>query len=106
MPFFNLIKHQTVITKTLTAPFRLNATNQTGRGKGRVGWTALHLASYFGHTRTVEALLRAGAKIDVQNDSGDTALHKAAYTGREDIVNLLVAYMADTRVRLSLSLFG
>lgn len=39
------------------------------------------------------------AAVNVQNDSGDTPLHKAAYTGREDIVNLLIEYSADAKVR-------
>jgi ankyrin repeat protein len=44
---------------------------------------------------------RFRAAVNVQNDSGDTPLHKAAYTGREDIVNLLIEYSADTKVRPS-----
>jgi len=55
----------------------------TGECKSTKFWTALHLASYFGHTDVVELLLKRGAKPDVANDTGDTPLHKAAYTTRE-----------------------
>jgi len=35
------------------------------------------------------------ALVNIVNESGDTPLHKASYTGREDIVTLLVANNAD-----------
>lgn len=82
--------------------------------KASSGWTALHLACYFGHRDVVEELLKvraditlyicvqystyllpvkftiwnilhlqAGADSNLQNNMGDTPLHKAAYTGRK-----------------------
>ena len=42
----------------------------------------------------VESLLNAGAEIDVQNEEGDTPLHRAAYTGRDRIV-LLISHNAN-----------
>jgi hypothetical protein len=40
----------------------------------RAGWTALHLASFYGHSSIVESLLQAGANVEVRNDSGNTPL--------------------------------
>lgn len=54
-----------------------------GESKSNLGWTPLHLASYFGHKPVVEFLLDQGADINAVNDSGDTPLHKAAFVGRE-----------------------
>ncbi|XP_016898081.1 oxysterol-binding protein-related protein 1-like isoform X2 [Cynoglossus semilaevis] len=62
--------------------------------KSSLGWTALHMACYFGHREVVEELLKAGADVNVQNSVGDTPLHKAAYTGRKEIVLLLLRYDA------------
>ena len=42
------------------------------------GETALLLASKFNHPGVVEALLQAGAHIDVQDSEGNTPLHLAA----------------------------
>ncbi|XP_074507458.1 oxysterol-binding protein-related protein 1-like isoform X1 [Sebastes fasciatus] len=68
--------------------------NCTCRSKASSGWTALHLACYFGHRDAVEELLKAGADANLQNNMGDTPLHKAAYTGRKEIVLLLLRYDA------------
>ena len=43
----------------------------------------------------VESLLNAGAEVDVQNEEGDTPLHRAAYTGRDRIVVLLISHNAN-----------
>lgn len=54
--------------------------------KGRnkfIGWTPLHLATYFGHRDVVECLLSRNADVNAINENGDTALHKAAFIGRE-----------------------
>lgn len=57
--------------------------SDTGKSKTNLGWTPLHLSTYFGHINVVEQLLKAGCDINSVNDSGDTALHKAALIGRE-----------------------
>ncbi|KAG7228738.1 hypothetical protein INR49_008516 [Caranx melampygus] len=57
--------------------------NCKGKSKSNLGWTPLHLACYFGHKDVVEELLKAGADVNLPNNIGDTALHKAAFTGRK-----------------------
>ncbi|EPQ12720.1 Oxysterol-binding protein-related protein 1 [Myotis brandtii] len=57
--------------------------NCKGRSKSNLGWAPLHLACYFGHRQVVQALLKAGAEVNVLNDMGDTPLHRAAFTGRK-----------------------
>lgn len=54
-----------------------------GRSKSNLGWTPLHLATYFGHGHVVEVLLINGCDVNACNEAGDTALHKAAFIGRE-----------------------
>lgn len=58
-----------------------------GKSKSNLGWTPLHLATYFGHRNVMEQLLSAGADINAINDNGDTPLHKAAFIGREVCIN-------------------
>lgn len=48
-----------------------------------IGWTPLHLATYFGHRHVVECLLAHNADVNAINENGDTPLHKAAFIGRE-----------------------
>lgn len=69
-----------------------------GQSKSNLGWTPLHLATYFGHRDVAEQLLAKGAAINAVNDNGDTPLHKASFIGREDLVMLLIQYNADVSV--------
>ncbi|OWF39549.1 Oxysterol-binding protein-related protein 1 [Mizuhopecten yessoensis] len=69
--------------------------NCTGNSKANRGWTALHLATYFGHTGVVRVLLENGADVNVVNPNGDTPLHKAAFTGRMETLTLLLRSEAD-----------
>ncbi|KDR22529.1 Oxysterol-binding protein-related protein 1 [Zootermopsis nevadensis] len=69
-----------------------------GKSKSNLGWTPLHLSTYFGHRDVAEELLAYGADINAVNDAGDTSLHKAAFIGREDLVLLLLQHNADVNV--------
>lgn len=69
-----------------------------GKSKSNLGWTPLHLATYFGHREVMDVLLHRGADVNAVNDNGDTPLHKAAFIGREDIVMLLLQNNADVNI--------
>ena len=44
----------------------------------------------FGRIEVVKLLIEAGAKVDLVNNSGSTALHESATMGHLDITKLLV----------------
>ncbi len=68
------------------------------------GWTALHLAAYFGQGEAVERLLTAGAdpRVPSRNRLANTALH-AALAGRGNIriITALLARGADVETPAS-----
>ncbi|KAJ9437836.1 Eye-specific diacylglycerol kinase, partial [Diplonema papillatum] len=65
-----------------------------------VRWsTALHIASYYGHSEVVKELIAAGAKVDVQANDGSTALHIARENGRLKVVKELIAAGAKVDVQ-------
>ncbi|PNH06640.1 Ankyrin repeat domain-containing protein 50 [Tetrabaena socialis] len=59
------------------------------------GYTALLYASEVGATQMVEALLRAGADVAVEDKAGQTALHVASQGGHTEAVEALVRAGAD-----------
>ncbi|MGH9583762.1 MAG: ankyrin repeat domain-containing protein [Bryobacteraceae bacterium] len=63
----------------------------------RDGWTALHLATFFGHTELAKGLLNRGAKVDERstNPMRNTPLHAAAAAGRIEAMRLLLENGAD-----------
>lgn len=62
-----------------------------------LGWTALHLAAAHGQPAVVEALLKAGASADVEDDYGMTPLHLAAEDGCSESAELLVTKVRERR---------
>lgn len=78
--------------------------NYKGQQKQNFSWSALHLACYFGHIQVVEQILRRKQfrdeiQINIQNNSGDTPLHKAALTKRAQIVQLLLSNGANVFIK-------
>ena len=55
------------------------------------GLSPLHLAAASGHAEVVEALLAAGAGIEVKEKGGVTPLHCAAASGHVAVVEKLLA---------------
>lgn len=58
------------------------------------GFSALHLASRFGHAAAVRSLLQSGAPADAQDSYGHTALHFAAGFGHEAAAAELLSFGA------------
>ena len=68
--------------------------------KDSLGRTLLYQAARNGYYNIVEYLLKQGSKInEIQNNSGSTALHGAAFYEQEIIVQLLLEYGANTQIK-------
>jgi uncharacterized protein len=65
------------------------------------GFTALHLAAFFGHREIAAELLRRGADVDAvaRNPMGVQPIHSAAARGHTDVVRLLLEHGADPSAR-------
>jgi ankyrin repeat protein len=63
------------------------------------GFTALMIASQFGHIEVVKLLLERGAKLDLQVPSGPTALIIASAQGNTDVVKLLLESGANKELK-------
>lgn len=65
----------------------------------RDGWTALHVACYFGQREAVQFLLEHGASVNViaKNDEANAPLHSAVtgIANRSALVTMLLKYGAD-----------
>ena len=59
-----------------------------------LSWAAMH-----GNREAAELLLAAGAEIDGTNADGSTALHGAVFTGRPELVRMLLEHKADPEKR-------
>ena len=70
-------------------PWRINEAREED------GWTALHLACFWGHAACAKALIRAGAAVDLPDIEGRTALHMACLYGESEAVRLLLNAYAD-----------
>ena len=84
--------HDVVDHLTLKYPQGLSA-----RG-GRCG-TALHAASFAGHLRVVQLLLRHGVDVDVQDDENRTPLRVASQSGHCDVVQYLIDHGANVNLK-------
>jgi uncharacterized protein len=61
------------------------------------GWTPLHLAAFFGHTKVTELLLTSGADVTARskNTNGNTPLHAALAGNHAFVGGLLMGAGAD-----------
>lgn len=65
------------------------------------GWTALHLAAFFGHVPAASALLAKGAAIEARSDNAmrNTPLHAATAGRQAAVAKLLIDHGADVNAR-------
>ena len=61
------------------------------------GWTPLHLAAFFGHTRIAELLIahRADVAARSRNSNGNTPLHAALAGNHKMVAGLLIGHGGD-----------
>jgi ankyrin repeat protein len=62
--------------------------------------TPLHLAAYLGRTAEADALLAAGAEVNVLDSPGWTPLHLAAAMGSAGVARALICAGADVRAKV------
>jgi len=79
----------------------LSASPDLAQAYSHDGWTALHLAAYFGRQELVAALLMAGADVNARtrNAQNNLPLHAAAAGKHREIVDLLLARGSDVNAR-------
>jgi ankyrin repeat protein len=58
--------------------------------KAEGGWTALHVASEYGHTDVVSLLLSVGADAKARDNRGWTPAHSAAFQKQLDVLKILL----------------
>jgi len=71
------------------------------KGFSNDGWTALHLACFFGHPAIAEALIASGADVNVRSTNAmkNAPLHAAAAGRNREAVRLLLEHGADANAR-------
>ena len=87
----NFSSKQTTQIQTLFPTSDGNSNNQNGN--------PLIDAVHRGDKKAVERLLEAGAKINAQNQDGETALLVAARRGRKELVEFLIKWGADVNIK-------
>ncbi|ESW31102.1 hypothetical protein PHAVU_002G209300 [Phaseolus vulgaris] len=78
----------------------LRKVTETGKGPrvlSEEGQGVLHLVAALGYDWAIKPIITAGVNINFRDASGWTALHWAAYCGRERTVAVLVSMGADTK---------
>jgi ankyrin repeat protein len=80
-------------------PELVNASSH--RAYSHDGWTALHLACFFGHPALAETLVAQGADVNARsrNSNQNAPLHAAAAGRSQDAVRVLLEHGADVNAR-------
>lgn len=78
---------------------RLQALQQRGGQVNRVGWTPLHYAASKGQVDTVRYLLNQQAIVNAPAPNGTSPLMMAAFSGKREVVDALLAAGADIRMQ-------
>jgi hypothetical protein len=60
---------------------------------------SIHVAANDGHIEGVKQHLAAGTDVNAADENGWTALHQAAFKGRKEIAELLIAKGADVNAK-------
>lgn len=66
---------------------------------GEGGMTGLHFAADRGHAEIARMLLACGAKVNTQDDWGETPLHAAIAAEQQELVTMLVEAGTDTSLK-------
>lgn len=85
--------------------FRMQAPAQTSAGKksaparAQSGKTPLQIAAYRDDPVTVDALVRAGANVNIRDETGDTLIHRAIREGQYLVFDALMRGNPDLNIR-------
>ncbi|KFB35089.1 AGAP005326-PA-like protein [Anopheles sinensis] len=89
-----------IVEKLLQKPIDVNATNDRKRNALIILADRYRWAKYYGHSlETFRLLLKRGAKLDEQDESGNTALHYAFQEEQWELVEFLIESGANTTVK-------
>jgi len=81
-----------LVKKLLKTGVNLNVTDA-------IGWTALHMASFGGHTEIANFLIEKGIMVDAKDLDAWTALLVASANNHTNVVSLLIEKGADVNVK-------
>ena len=84
------------VRKLLDAGADVNVRNAN---KGRLQYTPLHWAAYYGHLEIAEILISRGADLDAEDPDYSTPLYLAAEQGHPKVVEFLVSKGAEVNVK-------
>ena len=85
----NLLRYSASVGNVKVIDKLLSVNNDNFSAKDTSGYTALMLASMYGHDVVVKKLLATGVEVDVVDNDGNTALIWAAANGCAEVVNEL-----------------
>lgn len=98
----SLLKHLPSLTGSSDGRRTFDYVNERSEHQSDLnrGWTAMHAAAYKSDVTMVAWLLAKGASVDARSKSGYTPLYIAARTGRDDMMDCLIAAGADKSIAL------